>query len=391
MSLMRTPEKVVLAGLRTSKCEPRLFEEDMHEMRLLCTTAGALVAAQVVQNLDRPVASTFMGPGKLEEIKGIMRSTGSPTLVIDGPLSPGQIRNIEEIIEGKVIDRAQLILDIFAKHARTTEAQVQVELAQMRTLYPRLTHQWTHFSQQVGGIGTVGPGEKQLEVDRRTIQKKISDLEKRLEKIEKDRINQRKSRRDTFRATLAGYTNVGKSSLLNGLCGSDVKVENQLFATLDTATRRAFIPGAGALVISDTVGFLRKLPVHLVASFRSTLSVVSESHLLLIVMDASSSWIDEQFTTVTSVLASLDAEKLPRLLVFNKSDLVQDPFVRKKITLAYPDALFVSAFNKEDLRLLKERIGNAMKALELEKRETDIIRQKTKSLIGKNSPPAFTP
>ena len=321
----------------------------------------------------------------------IMRSTGSPTLVIDGPLTPGQIRNIEEIIEAKVVDRAQLILDIFAKHARTTEAQVQVELAQMRTLYPRLTHAWTHFSQQVGGIGTVGPGEKQLEIDRRTIQKKITDLKKRLEKIEKDRINQRKSRRDTFMATLAGYTNVGKSSLLNGLCGCDVKVENRLFATLDTATRRAFIPGVGSIVISDTVGFLRKLPVHLVASFRSTLSVVSESHLLIIVMDASSSWIDEQYAAVTSELSSLAAEKLPRLLVFNKSDLVPDPFIRKKIALAYPDGLFVSAFSKEDLRLLKERIGDAVKTLAREKRETDIIRQKTKSCIGNNFPPAFTP
>jgi GTP-binding protein HflX len=170
-----------------------------------------------------------------------------------------------------------------------------------------------------------------------------------------------------------------------------VKVENSLFATLDTSTRRAFIPGAGEIVISDTVGFLRKLPVHLVASFRSTLSVVSESHLLLIVMDASSEWIDEQYLTVISVLASLGAEKLPRLLVFNKSDLVQDPFIRKKITLTYPDALFVCAFSKDDIRILRERIGAAVKTLEREKREADIICQKTKSFISKNVPPAFTP
>ncbi|MBN2189321.1 MAG: GTPase HflX [Chitinispirillaceae bacterium] len=391
MAPARAPEKIVLAGLLTPDCREHLFEEDMHEMRLLCTTAGASVAAQVVQKRECPVASTFMGPGKLEEIKEIMRRTGSATLVIDGPLAPGQIRNIEEIVEGKVIDRAQLILDIFAKHARTTEAQVQVELAQMRTLYPRLTHRWTHFSQQVGGIGTVGPGEKQLEVDRRVIQKKISDLGKRLEKIEKDRLVQRKSRRHTFMATLAGYTNVGKSSLLNSLCGSDVKVENSLFATLDTATRRAFIPGAGEIVISDTVGFLRKLPVHLVASFRSSLSVVSESHLLIIVMDASSEWIDEQYKAVTSVLTSLGAEKIPRLLVFNKSDLTPDPFIRKMITLAYPDALFVCAFSRDDIRMLKERIGVAVKDLGREKREADIIRRETKSIMSGNAPPAFTP
>jgi GTP-binding protein HflX len=387
MLTKQTNEKVVLAGLLTSEDDARLFEEDMHEMGLLCTTAGAAVAAIVIQKRDRPIASTFMGPGKLEEIKAIMRSTGSATLVIDGRLSPGQIRNIEEIVEGKVVDRGQLILDIFAKHARTTEAQVQVELAQMRTLYPRLTHAWTHFSQQVGGIGTVGPGEKQLEVDRRLVQKKISDLEKRLDKIEKDRIEQRKSRRGIFKASLVGYTNVGKSSLLNGLCGSDVVVENQLFATLDTATRRSFIPGTGPILISDTVGFLRKLPHHLVASFRSTLSVVSESHLLIVIMDASSDWIDQQYETVSAVLATLEAEKVPRLLVFNKSDLVQDPFIRKKISIAYPDALFVSAFSKDDLRMLKERIGSVVVNFEREKQVAGIIRQKSKSMISKTSPP----
>jgi GTP-binding protein HflX len=260
MHIKQPKEKVVLAGLLTSDNDERLFDEDMHEMQLLCSTAGASVAAKIIQKRDRPAASTFMGHGKLEEIRAIMHSNGATTLVIDCSLSPGQIRNIEKIVEGKVIDRGQLILDIFAQHARTNEARVQVELAQMRTLYPRLTHAWTHFSQQVGGIGTVGPGEKQLEVDRRLVQKKISDLEKKLDKIEKSRIVQRKNRQTSFRATLVGYTNVGKSSLLNGLCGSDVNVENKLFATLDTATRRLFIPGAGLIVISDTVGFLRKLP-----------------------------------------------------------------------------------------------------------------------------------
>jgi GTPase len=381
MMVQRKHEKVVLAGMLTSDNDERLFNEDMHEMRLLCTTAGATVAATVVQKRDRPVASTFIGPGKLEEIKVIMRASGAGTLVLDGTLSPGQIRNIEEIIEGKVIDRGQLILDIFAKHVRTNEARVQVELAQMRTLYPRLTHAWTHFSQQVGGIGTVGPGEKQLEVDRRLVQKKISDLEKRLEKIEKSRIVQRKSRRDVFRATLVGYTNVGKSSLLNGLCKSDVIVENKLFATLDTATRRSFIQGVGPIVISDTVGFLRKLPHHLVASFRSTLSVVAESNLLLLVMDASSEWIKAQLETVTSVLATLEADKIPRLLVFNKTDLVKDPFVRKQISIDYPEAVFVSAFNKDDLRALKERIGEMVVTSEKEKRVADIIQQKTKSML----------
>ena len=315
-----------------------------------------------------------------------MRQRGADTLIIDGRLSPGQVRNIEAIVQGKVIDRAQLILDIFAKHARTSEARVQVELAQMRTLYPRLTHAWTHFSQQVGGIGTRGPGEKQLEVDRRLVQKKITDLEKRLEKIEKSREVQRKSRQSIFRASLVGYTNVGKSSLLNGLCGSDVPVEDQLFATLDTATRRSFIQGVGPIVISDTVGFLRKLPHDLVASFRSTLSEVVESNLLLWVMDASSEWIDQQFETVRAVLATLGAEKIPRLLVFNKADLLTDPFLRKKISIAYPDAVFVSALSGDDMRALKDRIGSAVLSFERERKVSDIILQKTRSLIREADP-----
>jgi GTP-binding protein HflX len=380
MTVRQSGEKVVLAGLLASDTDPRLFEEDMQEMQLLCSTAGAPVVEQVVQRRESPVASTFLGPGKLEEIKRIMSSSGAGTLVIDARLSPGQVRNIEKIVEGKVIDRGQLILDIFAKHARTSEARVQVELAQMRMLYPRLTHAWTHFSQQVGGIGTVGPGEKQLEVDRRTVQKKISDLEKRLEKIEKEREVQRKSRQSVFKVSLVGYTNVGKSSLLNGLCGSDVVVENKLFATLDTATRRSYIPGVGEIVVSDTVGFLRKLPHDLVASFRSTLSEVTEAQLLLWIMDTSSEWIDQQFETVRAVLSTLSAEKIPRLVIFNKSDLVPDLFERKKIAIDYPDALFVSAFNKDDIRLLKERIASAVLSFERERRDSDIILQKTRSL-----------
>ncbi|MBN2038331.1 MAG: GTPase HflX [Chitinispirillaceae bacterium] len=380
MPIPHADEKVVLAGLLLSGDDEQLFEEDMQEMQLLCATAGARVVERIIQRRESPVASTFMGRGKLQEIKTLMRVKGADTLVIDGRLSPGQVRNIEEIVEAKVIDRGQLILDIFAKHARTNEARVQVELAQMRTLYPRLTHAWTHFSQQVGGIGTVGPGEKQLEVDRRVVKKKIADLEKRLEKIEREREEQRKSRKNIFRVSLVGYTNVGKSSLLNGLCGSEVPVEDQLFATLDTATRRSYIAGVGEIVISDTVGFLRKLPHDLVASFRSTLSEVTESHLLLIVMDASSRWIDQQHETVLAVLSTLGAQSIPRLQVLNKCDLVQDPFTRKKIGIDYPDALFVSAFEKEDIRLLKERIASAVLSFDREKKVTDIILQKTRSV-----------
>ena len=374
-------EKVVIAGLLTSDEDPMLFEEDMHEMQMLCETAGAEVVASITQKRDRPLASTFLGFGKIQEIRNVMRASDANTLIIDAQLSPGQVRNIEKIIQGKVIDRSQLILDIFASHARTSESRIQVELAQMRTLYPRLTHAWTHFSQQVGGIGTRGPGEKQLEIDRRLVQNKISDLKDKLKKIEKNRIVQSKGRGDVFRVTLVGYTNVGKSSLLNTLCGSEVLVENKLFATLDTATRRAYIPGAGPIVISDTVGFLRKLPHQLVASFKSTLSVVSEAQLLLLVMDASSEWTEQQLKTVQSVLSELNAGDIPLLIVFNKMDLVKDPFIRKRLTLAYPEAIFVSAFNKKDITILKEQIAKAVVNFEKEKQIAKIIKQRTKSLV----------
>jgi GTP-binding protein HflX len=326
-----------------------------------------------------------MGIGKIEEIKVLMKNAGAKTLIIDAQLAPGQVRNIEKIIDAKVIDRGQLILDIFAAHARTNEARVQVELAQMKMLYPRLTHAWSHFSQQVGGIGTRGPGEKQLEVDRRLVKDKISDLNERLEKIEKDRDVQRRNRGKTFQVAIVGYTNVGKSSMLNSLCGSDVLVENKLFATLDTSTRKVFIPGSGEVVISDTVGFLRKLPHHLVASFKSTLSIIKEAQLLIVVLDASSHWVDQQLKTVQEVLKELGADTLPQVKVFNKIDLVEDPFIKKQLSNEYPDALFVSTFNKEDMNALKTLIGKEVIHFEKEKKVAEIIYQKSKSSALDNS------
>jgi GTPase len=371
-------ERVILAGLKTADSDPALFEIDMKEMLMLCATAGAKVMETVIQKRDSPVASTFIGGGKLEEIAALMKQMQCTALIIDAPLSPGQVRNIEQIIHKKVIDRGQLILDIFAQHARTGEAKIQVELAQMRTLYPRLTHAWTHFSQQAGGIGTRGPGEKQLEVDRRLIQKKISDLKDRLKKIDKARVTQSRSRSGFFKVTLVGYTNVGKSSLLNALSGSDCLVENKLFATLDTATRRTFIPGVGEIVISDTVGFLRKLPPHLVASFKSTLSVVSEADLLLVISDGSSPWSSRQLGTVGEVLDELAAPEAPRLLVFNKMDLVVDPFERKSLAVAYPHALFVSAHSEVDMQELKRHIGQTIDLMKKERSMQDIIMRTTR-------------
>lgn len=353
-------ERAVVAGLQLSQHDPAIFEEDMQEMALLCTTAGAQVVHRVVQRRDRPVSGTYFGQGKVEEIASLMKQDECSTLVVDAELTPAQVRSIEKIVEAKVIDRSQLILDIFALHAQTNEARIQVQLAQMRTLYPRLTHAWTHFSQQVGGIGTRGPGETQLEVDRRLVQRTISDLRRRLDKIEKSRRTQRKSRGSEFNCVLAGYTNVGKSSLLNRLSGAGVHVANKLFATLDTASRRMYLPGAGTIVLSDTVGFLRKLPHHLVASFRSTLEVARESNLILIVLDASSAWCEQQYTTVESVLNELGAGETPRLIIYNKTDCLYEPFIRKKLELAHPGALFVSAATGEGVDALRELLGQCV-------------------------------
>lgn len=376
-------EKIVLTGLLTSNMDKNLFEEDMQEMVMLCRTAGAKVLDVFVQRMVQPSAATYIGKGKLYDILRYMKEKACKTLVMDAELTPGQIRNIERVIEGKVIDRSQLILDIFAQHAKTNEARIQVELAQLRTLYPRLTHAWSHFSQQFGGIGTRGPGEKQLEVDRRLVQKKISDLNRKLKKIERSRVTQRRQRKMLIRLVLVGYTNVGKSSLLNALSGSNIFVENKLFATLDTATRRTFIPQIGNVVISDTVGFLRKLPHHLVASFKSTLEVVREADILLIVMDASSKWTDQQFTTVNEVLEELGADSNNRLVIFNKSDLIDNPFEKKKITLSYPDSLMVSAFSQDDMKILKERIKQIVFNFSRDKTVSDIIQKQTKIALNK--------
>jgi GTP-binding protein HflX len=371
-------ERIVLVGLLTSAMDKNLFEEDMQEMVMLCKTAGVVIVNTFIQKMPRPRASTFIGDGKLLEIHAYMSENRCTAMIIDAELSPGQVRTIEKIIQGKVIDRSQLILDIFAKRARTNEARIQVELAQLRTLYPRLTHAWSHFSQQTGGIGTVGPGEKQLEVDKRLVQKKILDLGKRLEKIESSRQTQRKRRMDSINLALVGYTNVGKSSILNVLCGSKVLVENKLFATLDTATRKAYIPEVGEVVVSDTVGFLRKLPHHLVASFKSTLEVVRTADILCIVMDASSDWTKQQYATVNEVLESLGVDNNYRFIIFNKIDLVDNPFTKKSIELAYPDSVQVCALNPEDGVVLKTKIAQMVLELKRDWAKIDLERQKAK-------------
>jgi len=366
-------EKVIIAALFRKGDNSDLFEEDVAEMVTLSQTAGGEIVDTIIQKLPRPKASTYFGPGKLNEIRDRMIETGAKTVIIDAELKPGQIQNIEKIIEGKVIDRAQLILDIFSLHAKTNESRIQVELAQLELLYPRLTKMWSHLSRQDGGIGTRGPGETQLESDRRLVQKKLAVLKKRLEKIQKSRGTQRKGRNDLFRCSLVGYTNVGKSTLLNAMSGANVLVENKLFATLDTSTRKTFIPGTGEIVISDTVGFLRKLPHHLVASFRSTLEVVNDSDLLLVTMDCSSQWNGQQMDTVRDVLKDLGAEEKPVMVIFNKEDLVGSDEKRRSIEEEFPNAHFVSAMDKNSVKRIKEAIGEKIVEVKREAKREHII------------------
>jgi GTP-binding protein HflX len=374
-------ERTVIAGLHVSQTPKDIFDEDLAEMELLCTTAGTQVVQTIVQKTQKPLASTYFGSGKLKEIRQIMEENDCETLVVDAELRPSQIQNIEEIVEKKIIDRSQLILDIFSLHARTAEAKIQVELAQLETLYPRLTNMWAHLSRMHAGVGTRGPGETQLETDRRIVQKKISQLKERLKKIEKVRQTQSKSRENTFLCALVGYTNVGKSTLLNAICGSDVLVENKLFATLDTSTRRTHIVGAGDIVMSDTVGFLRKLPHHLVASFRSTLETLVEANLLLVVMDASTKWYKQQMQVIREVIADLGAENKPVMIIFNKDDLLQNPLDRIEIENEYPNAKFVSALDKKSINELKIAMGEAILSVKRTVLTQEAIKQKQKPKI----------
>ena len=377
-------EKVVLAGLHIAQTPKDIFDEDLAEMEMLCITAGTQVVKVIVQKMQKPLAGTYFGIGKLQEIKRFMEESDCETFVVDAELRPSQIQNIEKILNKKIIDRSQLILDIFSLHAKTSEAKIQVELAQLETLYPRLTNMWAHLSRMHAGVGTRGPGETQLETDRRIVQKKISLLKERLKKIEKVRQTQGKSRSGTFLCALAGYTNVGKSTLLNAICGSDVLVENKLFATLDTSTRKTHIAGAGDIVMSDTVGFLRKLPHHLVASFRSTLETLTEADLLLVVMDASTKWYGQQMQVVREVIADLGAENKPVMIIFNKEDLLENPLDKMEIENKYPNAAFVSALDKKKVDELKIEIGEAVASVKRTVLSEKAIEkaQKPKIIVG---------
>ena len=331
-----------------------LAEEYLEELMLLTDTAGAETAEKVLQNRPHPDPTTYIGKGKLHQLKQLVADNNADLLVFDDELSATQIRNIEKITKVKVLDRSGLILDIFAFRAKTAAAKTQVELAQLQYLLPRLTRFWTHLSRQKGGIGTKGPGETQIETDRRLIGKRISTLKEKLEKLDKQRTTQRKGRENLTKVSLVGYTNAGKSTLMNALTESQVLAENRLFATLDSTVRRLEMENHEVL-LSDTVGFIRKLPHGLIESFKSTLDEVRDADVLLHIVDAGSRLIEDYIEVVESTLEELGIKKSRKLLVFNKIDAI-DPEKLMNLKREYPGALYVSAIRGIGLEKLQEHL-----------------------------------
>jgi GTP-binding protein HflX len=330
-------------------------EDTLDELALLTRTAGAEVAGRLRQRRDSINAGSFLSRGKLSELARLVGEESADLVIFDDDLSPAQTRNLEKRLERKVLDRSELILAIFAEHARTRESRLQVELAQLEYLLPRLTRMWVHLSRQQGGIGTRGPGETQLEVDRRRVREKIAFLKSRLEDVDKERRVQRARRERVHRTALVGYTNAGKSTLMNALTGADVLTEDKLFATLDATTRRYRFPDGRVTLFTDTVGFIRKLPHHLVASFRSTLDEVVEADLLLHVVDASSPAAERQIEAVDGVLEALEVADRPTRLVLNKVDAADEDHVLG-LQARHPGSVACSARRREGLDALRELV-----------------------------------
>jgi len=314
-----TGEKAVLVGVINQDQSQETAEDYIHELAFLAETAGAVTQKIFLQKLPMPHPKTFLGSGKMEEVKAYVVEEEIDMVIFDDDLTPSQLRNVERILEVKILDRSNLILDIFASRARTAHAKTQVELAQYEYLLPRLTRMWTHLERQKGGIGMRGPGETQIETDRRIIKQKISLLKKKLKEIDKQKAVQRGNRGQLVRVALVGYTNVGKSTIMNVLSKSEVFAENKLFATLDTTVRKVVIENLPFL-LSDTVGFIRKLPHQLVESFKSTLDEVRESDILVHVLDISHPNFEDHFHVVNETLAEIDKSDKPTILVFNKID-----------------------------------------------------------------------
>ena len=356
-------EKVFLIGVVTGGLSPEVVEEHLDELELLTETAGAETVGRFTQRVNRISPKYFIGKGKAEQIVNQAKMLDVNLIVFDDELSPTQVRNFMRLAESiKVIDRTALILDIFTQHARTREAKTQVELARLEYMLPRLTRMWTHLERQMGGIGTrAGAGETQIEIDRRLVRDRISKLQKEMKGIEKERETQSRRREKKFRISLVGYTNAGKSTLLNVLTGADVYIKDQLFATLDTTVRSLALDRKHKVLISDSVGFIRKLPHSLVASFKSTLKEAVDSDLLLLVVDASSRLLDEQLETVKEVLTSIGTRGKETVVVANKIDLLT-PTELRGLKDRFPHAIFISAQNHLRLDALLERMKKSLES-----------------------------
>jgi GTP-binding protein HflX len=376
-------EKVVLVGIITGKESESRINEYLDELEFLVETAGGQTIARFTQKLEKPEPSTFIGSGKLQEVAEFVKAAKIDIVIFDDELNASQIRNIERGLDCRILDRTNLILDIFARRARTSYAKTQVELAQYEYLLPRLTRMWTHLGRQRGGIGLRGPGETEIETDRRIIRDRISVLKKKLEQIDKQMATQRKTRGKIVRVALVGYTNVGKSTIMNQLSKSDLFAENKLFATLDTTVRKVVIYDLPFL-LSDTVGFIRKLPHSLIESFKSTLDEVREADLIIHVVDISHPNFEEQISTVNQTLAEIGAFDKPVIMVFNKTDAYRwiekeeddlTPIVKENIALEdlkktwmanfSQPTLFVSALKKENWEELKNVLYQKVKEIHI--------------------------
>jgi len=386
--MIEHPEKVIEKAVLLAVCTPATGEEKtqeyLNELSFLVETAGGQEMKRFTQNLAHPDSRTYLGSGKIKEVADYVHENNIDLAVVDDELSPSQQRNIEQLLGCKLMDRTHLILDIFATRAQTAHAKTQVELAQYKYLLPRLTGLWTHLEKQRGGIGMRGPGEKEIETDRRIIRQRISLLEKRLKEIDKQKATQRGHRDKFVRVALVGYTNVGKSTMMNLLSNSDVFAENKLFATLDTTVRKVVIDNLPFL-LSDTVGFIRKLPHGLVESFKSTLDEIRETDLLLHVVDISHPEFEEQIAVVNQTLAEINAANKPTIIIFNKIDQYSwvekapddlTPKTKENITLEELKAswmaktnqktLFVSAKTKENIQEMKAVLYEEIKKLHIQ-------------------------
>ena len=352
----RESERVILVGVATGRTKRMRVEEYLDELALLAESAGAVVVHRLLQERQHIDAAFFIGKGKAQELASLAEEKQASLIIFDDDLSSVQVRNLERIIKGKILDRSGIILDIFASRARTSEAKTQVELAQLQYRLPRLTRQWTHLSKQFGGIGTKGPGETQIETDRRAIRTRISHLNAKLRQIAKERAVQRRGREKFPRAALVGYTNAGKSTLMNHFSGADVLVEDRLFATLDSTVRLITLSPAHKILLTDTVGFIRKLPHHLVASFKSTLEEVTDADILLHVVDVSHPLFEEQIAVVNETLEEIGAAGKPTILVFNKIDKLQERTIVSYLNNTFEHAVFISAFRGINMGSLEEMI-----------------------------------